>query len=146
VNEPSTTCVFCQIIAGKAVASMVYQDELTAAFVDLRQANPGHVLVVPKQHLNDIRELDTVTGSALMSTLVKITKAVDVAFPNDGFSVWHSIGPSAFQEVPHLHLHIHPRLPNDDLLRIYPSKPVDVEQDIRDVYAQRIIEKISLWP
>jgi histidine triad (HIT) family protein len=46
-------CVFCEIIAGRAPADIVYQDALTVAFIDPRQHNPGHVLVVPRTHIGE---------------------------------------------------------------------------------------------
>lgn len=101
-------------------------DQHTLAFADLRQASPGHFLVIPKVHITDVRYLDAEVGSALMQSVARITRAVSAAFPNDGISRWHSIGPSAFQEVPHLHMHVHPRLPNDGLLRVYPGLPNNV--------------------
>jgi histidine triad (HIT) family protein len=133
-----TECVFCEIMTGRAPGDIVYQDDLTVAFIDPRQHNPGHVLVVPRLHINDIRELDPATGAGLMSTLIKITRAVTQAFPNDGMSVWHSIGPAAFQEVPHMHLHVHPRRLGDGLLRVYPGAPVDADPTVRASYAQRV--------
>src|SRR5690606_31072193 len=99
-------CIFCEIINRSAPASIVFEDERTLAFVDLRQANPGHVLVIPRVHINDVRDLDKETGSALMQSVSQITRAVGHAFPNNGISLWHSIGEAAFQEVPHMHIHI----------------------------------------
>ena len=80
-------CIFCEIINRSAPASIVFEDERTLAFVDLRQANPGHVLVIPKVHINDVRELDKETGSALMQSVSQITRAVGHAFPNNGISL-----------------------------------------------------------
>jgi histidine triad (HIT) family protein len=117
------SCAFCDIVNGKSPASVVHQDELTLAFVDLRQFHPGHVLVIPRKHFNDVRDLDERTGAALMITLARVTRAVAAAFPNEGLSLWHSIGEAAFQEVPHLHIHIHPRMRDDNFLRVYPSDP-----------------------
>ncbi len=131
-------CIFCDIVHGRALASVVYADELTMAFVDLRQHNAGHMLVIPRAHLHDVRELDGITGAALMATVVRITQAVARAFPNDGLSLWHSIGPAAFQEVPHLHIHVHPRLPDDAALRIYPHAPATPDMQTRDGYAARV--------
>ena len=138
-----TECIFCEIMAGHAPADVVYQDDLTVAFIDPRQHNPGHVLVVPRAHINDIRELDPQAGAALMDTLIKITRAVSEAFPNEGMSVWHSIGPAAFQEVPHMHMHVHPRRIGDGLLRVYPSIPVDAEPVDRASYAKRLREALG---
>jgi histidine triad (HIT) family protein len=131
-------CVFCEILAGRVPASLIYEDALTAAFVDLRQANPGHMLVVPRAHLADVRELDDRTGAALMATVVRVTRAVAQAFPNEGLSLWHSIGPAAFQEVPHLHVHVHPRRHHDQLLQVYPSEPVNATREDVEAYAARV--------
>lgn len=131
-------CIFCEIIARRAAADIVHEDELTIAVVDLRQHNPGHVLVIPKAHINDVRGLDERTGGALMNSLVRIAKAVDCAFPNEGMTVWHSIGPAAFQEVPHMHLHVHPRRLGDGLLHVYPNVPTNVDPVTRATYADQI--------
>lgn len=134
----TSECVFCEILRRQRAAEIVYEDELTIAVVDLRQHNPGHVLIIPKTHINDIRELDERTGNALMATLVRMTRAIDRAFPNEGLSVWHSIGPAAFQEVPHMHVHVHPRRMGDGLLRIYPGAPTEAGPASRAAYAGQI--------
>lgn len=131
-------CVFCAIVAGDVPAGIVHSDERTIAFVDLRQVNAGHVLVVPRAHVKDVRELDDADGAAVMRTVSRIARAVAAAFPNDGLSVWHSIGPAAFQEVPHLHFHVHPRLPGDNVLRVYPSEPVDADRGTLERLAETL--------
>jgi histidine triad (HIT) family protein len=136
-------CVFCEIMAGRAPAEVVYEDDLTIAFVDPRQHNPGHVLVVPRAHVSDIRHLDASSGAAMMSTMIRMARAVDRTFPNEGMSLWHSIGPAAFQEIPHMHMHVHPRLAGDGLLRIYPSVPVDADPRDRASYAERLRQVIA---
>lgn len=102
-------CIFCKIESNNELAQIVYKDEFVFAFMDPRQYNPGHILILPRKHFHDVGELDQETGVALMAALTKLTKAVSECFPNEGVSIWHSIGPAAYQEVPHLHMHIHPR-------------------------------------
>ncbi len=131
-------CVFCDIADEIRPASVVYADAWTMAFIDIRQFHSGHTLVIPRQHVSDIRHLDETTGAAVMATLIRVTGAVDAAFPNEGMSLWHSIGPAAFQEVPHLHFHIHPRKTADGFLRVYPSPPLNADESTRDEYAERI--------
>jgi histidine triad (HIT) family protein len=121
---PPASCAFCDIVAGRTPATIVARDVLTVAFLDLRQFHPGHVLVVPRAHVADVREADDITGAAIMASVARMARAVARVFPNDGLSVWHSIGPAADQEVPHLHFHVHPRRLHDGLLRVYPSAPV----------------------
>ena len=131
-------CAFCEIVAGRAAAAMVWEDDSTMAFIDLRQANPGHTLVVPRRHIGDVRELDPETGSKLMDTVVRVTRAVDAAFPSEGISLWHSIGAAAFQEIPHLHIHIHPRISGDGLLKVYPVMPEETDESTLSDMAERI--------
>ena len=139
----SDGCVFCSIVRGTQPASIVWEDDLTIAFIDLRQFHPGHTLVIPRRHLSDIRELDDVTGAALMASITRVTRAVATAFPNQGLSVWHSIGEAADQEVPHLHIHVHPRLLHDGLLQVYPSSPVLPEKPVRDRYAATLRSRLT---
>lgn len=134
----NSNCVFCAIAAGTDAASIVCADALTMAFVDLRQFHPGHTLVIPRAHVHDVRDLDAATGAALMNTLSRVTRAVGSAFQNEGLSVWHSIGAAAFQEVPHLHFHVHPRVIGDDLLQVYPHPPKTPGKSVRDGYAAAI--------
>ncbi len=131
-------CIFCGIVNRSTAASVVFEDDETLAFIDLRQANPGHVLVIPKTHINDVRGLDKETGAALMQSVARITRAVGSAFPNNGISLWHSIGEAAFQEVPHLHIHVHPRLDNDNILRVYETLPENVDLATRERYADMV--------
>jgi histidine triad (HIT) family protein len=147
-DAPKDGCVFCDVASGKIDASIVLENELTMAFIDLRQFHPGHILVIPRRHLRDVRDLNHSTGAALMETLSRVARAVGAVFPNEGLSVWHSIGEAAFQEVPHLHVHIHPRFQNDRVLQVYPSAPPTPYKQKRDEYAAALREYLgqSLTP
>ena len=117
------SCVFCEIIGGRAPATVIASDEHTVAFLDVRQFHPGHVLVVPRDHVADIRSASDDIAAAVLVMVARVARAVDAVFPGDGLSVWHSAGAGANQEVPHLHFHVHPRYTADDVLRVYPSSP-----------------------
>jgi histidine triad (HIT) family protein len=144
----SADCPFCAIVAGRLAASIVDADEHTIAFVDLRQFHPGHVLIVPRRHIPDIRALAGddagAIGAALMAATARIARAVDAAFPSDGMSIWHSAGAGANQEVPHMHLHVHPRSVEDDVLRVYPRAPATPDRATLDQYASRIKGKLGI--
>jgi histidine triad (HIT) family protein len=116
-------CACCDIVAERLPATIVASDALTLAFLDLRHYHPGHVLVVPRAHLADVREADAVTAGAIMTSVSRVARAVSEVFPHEGLTVWHSIGPAADQEVPHLHVHIHPRRRHDRMMQVYPRAP-----------------------
>ncbi len=116
-------CVFCEIVAGRVAATRVAASARSIAIVDLRQAHPGHVIVMPRAHLHDLRDADDATIADLMQLTARITRVVGAVMPNDGLSIWHSIGAGGHQEVPHLHVHVHPRVAGDDMLRVYAATP-----------------------
>ena len=137
-TDLESACAFCSVVAGAVRASIVFEDAHVMAFMDLRQFHPGHVLVIPRQHVADIRQADNAIAEAIMVAVMRIARAVDRAFPNDGLSVWHSAGPGANQEVPHLHFHVHPRMLGDDVLRVYPSSPANPDFATLDLWATRV--------
>jgi histidine triad (HIT) family protein len=118
-----TECVFCDILAGRTPATIVAETSGVVALVDVRQFHPGHVIVIPRDHVSDIREANDMMSAALMRMVARVARAITVVCPLDGLSIWHSIGEGANQEVPHLHFHVHPRRIGDDMLRVYPSSP-----------------------
>ena len=137
-SQAPGSCAFCDIVAARTPATVVASDALTLAFLDLRQFHPGHVLVVPRAHVADVRDADDVTSAALMASVARVARAVGDTFPNEGMSVWHSIGPAADQEVPHLHFHVHPRRLRDGLLRVYPSQPAHPDRGTLDDWGAKL--------
>lgn len=113
-------CIFCQIVEGKAPASVVYEDEHAMVFLDLFPMNPGHALVIPKQHAVHIAEL----SPSIRSHLFEITNAVVNAqklagLPCDGNNIFINDGPAANQHVPHVHIHSLPRKQGDLLKAVF---------------------------
>ena len=81
-------CVFCDIVAGREAASRVYEDDATLAFMNLRQANPGHVLVVPRAHLVTLDQLPPDVAARLFQAVVLVARGVQRCFAPDGLSIW----------------------------------------------------------
>ena len=133
-------CVFCLIIRGELDAAVVYEDESTLAFLDLRQSNEGHVLVVPRKHVEQIYDLDEDTASALAGTVGRIAGAVRRVYAPEGLSIWQSNGPAAYQEVPHVHWHVLPRYTDDGHLVVYPE---NLAGRARQEYSLQSLKSIS---
>ncbi|WP_347259465.1 HIT domain-containing protein [Rudaea sp.] len=112
--------MFCRILARQLPASFVAEDETTAAFMDLRQPVPGHVLVVPRRHAPTIYELTPDEGAAVMNLAIRVARSLRKVFSPAGLSLTQSNGAIAGQEVDHFHLHLQPRKSGDGILRVYP--------------------------
>ncbi len=131
-------CLFCAIVRGEAVASPVYEDDTTLAFMNLRQGNPGHVLVIPKAHVEMLYELDVGTTASLFQAVVTVARAIRTAFAPNGLNIWQSNGESAGQEIPHVHIHLFPRMVNDHRIQFYTQTPPHAERDDLDQLAARL--------
>lgn len=112
--ERDPDCVFCAIVAGEGPASIVYEDELSVAFMDSGPVNPGHVLVVPREHAPFLADLDEDTGAHLFRVAMRTASAIRRSGVRcEGINVFLADGEAAFQEVFHLHLHVFPRFRGD---------------------------------
>ncbi len=110
-------CVFCQILAGEAPASVVHRDQLCWALMDLRPVRRGHVLVVPRRHAVMLAELDDATRARMWHVGQRVASAHRAsAIPCQGHNFLLNDGSAANQTVPHAHLHVIPRI-GGDLLR-----------------------------
>ena len=133
-----TDCLFCRIVAGELPASRVFEDEWTLAFMDLRQTNAGHVLVLPKAHVETLDALPADLAGPLMRATALVTGAVKRRFQPDGVNVWQSNGEAAGQEVPHVHLHVFPRYADDGHFRIYPGRAPNADRGRLDELAGQL--------
>lgn len=120
-------CVFCRIVAGELPCSTVYEDEIVLCFLDIAPLAPGHALIIPKAHHTSLTTLPAETAGHLMSVAPRIAQALTRAVKGDGFNLLLSNGACAGQVVPHTHLHLVPRSPNDGV--ILPTKTVEYQDE-----------------
>lgn len=108
-------CLFCKIIKGEIPCYKIYEDDNTLAFLDIAKDVDGHTLVIPKKHFSSILDCDEETLNHLMKTVQMISNHYinDCGF--SGINLINNNGSSAEQAIPHLHVHIIPRLENDNI-------------------------------
>jgi diadenosine tetraphosphate (Ap4A) HIT family hydrolase len=107
-------CIFCQIVAGEAPASFVYQNQSVVAFMDVLPVNPGHMVIIPRRHAAFLEELDEETGREMMSAAMRLQAAVRRSgLRCEGVNLFLADGEAAFQEIFHVHLHVFPRFAGD---------------------------------
>ena len=105
--------IFDRIIAGQIPASFVWQDVVCVAFMDIRPISRGHVLVVPRQSVATLEELEAATLAHLWHTAVRIAGAQRRALGSAAQHFLVNDGREASQSVPHVHLHVIPRYAGD---------------------------------
>jgi histidine triad (HIT) family protein len=108
------SCVFCDIVAGHAPASILFQDERTITFLDYRPVTPGHMLVVPRRHAAFLADLDPEDGAQLFRVGLRGAAALRASSLRcEGVNFHLADGEVAGQEVFHVHLHVLPRFTGD---------------------------------
>ena len=108
-------CIFCAIVAGKAPAWRIAEDEHAIAFLDIFPACDGHTLVVPKDHATDIFEMHDGPLRATAALSRRVAHAVRAELAPDGLAVFQANGAAAGQTVWHYHTHLIPRRSGDPL-------------------------------
>jgi len=100
-------CLFCKIIDREIPADIVYEDDAVLAFNDINPQAPTHMLIVPKQHiatLNDIQEADLALVGRLQFTAAKL--ATEQGFAEQGYRVVMNCNEQGGQTVYHIHMHL----------------------------------------
>ncbi len=123
-------CVFCQIIERKSSAHIVYETESLISFLDIEPINEGHVLIVPKQHVDTIEKLSDETLADIMGVAKKIVTALKDIYGNKGYSIMQNGG--KFCDFGHAHFHVFPRYDNDGFGWTYGNKEKDVNEEIAE--------------
>jgi histidine triad (HIT) family protein len=120
-------CLFCKLAAKELPAGVVYETEAVLAFLDIRPVHPGHVLVIPKQHSNDLSE----AGKDELAPLIEACHSIGNALLKlgaEGYNVITNVKPAAGQIVFHTHFHVIPRYKGDGLAH-WPQAPYSEGED-----------------
>ena len=121
-------CIFCAIVEGKIPSAKVYEDDHVFAFMDIAPANPGHLLLIPKQHYRNIFDMPADLGGKIMEAAIPLANAIRDALNPDGLNLFQSNEPAAFQTVFHFHLHLIPRWEEDPLRLPWNPSEGDIQE------------------
>ena len=98
-------CIFCNIINGKLPAEIVYSDDDIVAFRDVQPQAPTHILIVPREHIEDINSFD---DDALNAAVFRVTRqlAVEEGISETGYRLVGNCREAGGQTVYHVHFHL----------------------------------------
>lgn len=108
-------CIFCKLSSGEIPANALYEDEVVKVIFDLNPATKGHVLIIPKNHFDNIYSMDEDTAAHVFKVAVKIAGAMKEALGCEGLNIVQNNGEIAGQTVFHFHMHIIPRYRGDSV-------------------------------
>jgi histidine triad (HIT) family protein len=135
-------CRFCAIVAGDERADVVFEDEVSLAFLDHRPLFPGHSLLVPREHHETIWDLPDELIDPLFKNAKFLSGAIRSAMESQGAFV--ALNNIVSQSVPHLHVHLVPRNRKDGLRGFFwPRRKYDSEEHMRETASaiRAVVEK-----
>lgn len=142
-------CPFCDFVAGneteyKKFDDILYENENVLAFVAPKwwRRNPGHVIVIPKKHFENIYDIPDDLLAEVYKTVKRISHAIRSTYECDGTSTRQHNEPAGNQDVWHLHIHVFPRYQNDRLYQNHDDKEF-VSPEVRKPYAVKLRDYLA---
>ena len=134
-------CVFCDIISGSGPAHIAFEDDISIAFLDTRPLFPGHVLVVPKQHIPTLPDLPPDILPQFFTNVQLLSKAVPLALESDGSFI--AVNNKISQSIPHLHVHVVPRNRKDGLRGFFWPRTGYADESEAERTRERLVEVLD---
>jgi len=141
-------CIFCHIVSGKTQAKKVYEDEKVIAILDINPANPGHVLLMPKEHYSIMPLIPDDEIDHLFKVAKQMSKAELIAFKTEGAeedlgtTIFVANGAVAGQKAQHFMIHIIPRKGGDEVEGLNMDEKTVSKEDINEL-KKRLRPKIK---
>lgn len=100
-------CIFCKIVSKEIPATIVYEDDKILAFHDLSPVAPQHVLIIPKEHIDNMNGISEESGAIVAHVFTKVKEiANQLGIKDSGYRVVSNCGVEGGQTVGHLHFHL----------------------------------------
>lgn len=105
-------CIFCKIINGAIPSYKIYEDDIAYAFLDINPDSAGHTLIIPKNHFQDLDDIDDETLNHILKISKILKNKLEEKLNCDGLTIIQNNG--LVQEVKHFHIHLKPYYKNGD--------------------------------
>jgi histidine triad (HIT) family protein len=141
-------CIFCHIVKGKVASKKVYEDDKCLAILDINPANPGHVLLLPKEHYAIMPLIPDDIIQHLFMISKQISAALLKALKAQGTNIFVANGAAAGQKAQHFMIHVIPRMENDGLNLELEPKPISEKMisDLHKVLVEKIAKDLGVKP
>ncbi len=118
-------CVGCSLANKIVSVNVVYENDFVCCILDNDPFNEGHVMIIPKEHFEDVDELDTDTANAVIQAARLLSKVIKVLYKPDGITICRNGG--IFSELTHFHMHVVPRYKHQSFANFYLEDPLNNE-------------------
>ena len=121
-------CIFCKLIAGEIPGEIVDSDERTVTVMDINPATRGHVVVIPREHAENLLAVSEEDLAATMAAARRMVERMNATIAPAGFNVLNNMGRAAWQSIFHFHVHVIPRYADDPLQLPWVPEPAEADE------------------
>jgi histidine triad (HIT) family protein len=132
-------CVFCRIIGGEEMVSLVHEDDRTIAFLDIQPMSQGHTLIATKDHYETLFDMPEDLAAHCLAVARRIAPGIQRSMGAHAINIFSANGKAGGQDVPHFHLHLIPVREGEPfaLQLPLPDSPIPSRSEL-DVTAARV--------
>jgi histidine triad (HIT) family protein len=123
VRDPN--CIFCKVVAGEIPGEIVDSDDRTITVMDINPATRGHVVVIPREHAENLVSVSEEDLAATMNAARRMVERLQESVAPAGFNILNNMGRAAWQSIFHFHVHVIPRYAGDPLELPWVPEPAD---------------------
>ncbi|MBS3102581.1 HIT domain-containing protein [Candidatus Woesearchaeota archaeon] len=134
-------CIFCQIIAGKVQSKKIFEDNIAIGILDINPANPGHILLLPKEHYTIMPQLPEDVLSHLFMAAKALSNSMLRSLEVQGTNIIVANGVAAGQRAQHFMIHVIPRKENDGISFELPQK--SIQMDELEKIGKKLVENLG---
>jgi histidine triad (HIT) family protein len=137
-------CIFCRIIGGEEMVSLVHEDDQTLAFLDIQPMSKGHTLIATKDHYETLFDLPEELAAHCLAVARRIAPGIQRAMNAQAINIFSANGRAGGQDVPHFHLHLIPVKEGEPfaLQLPLPDAPIPSRSEL-DITAARVSRAIQ---
>ena len=121
-------CIFCSIVSGEIPSATIYENSEFKVILDAFPSGKGHTLILPKEHIENIYDIDGETAGKLFAFATVVARALRKVLNCDGMNLIQNNGEVAGQTVFHFHMHLIPRFKGDGLKFNWPTQKFTSEE------------------
>jgi histidine triad (HIT) family protein len=123
VRDPD--CIFCKVVAGEIPGEIIDSDDRTITVMDINPATRGHVVVIPREHAENLVSVSEEDLAATMNAARRMVNRLQESLDPAGFNILNNMGRAAWQSIFHFHVHVIPRYADDPLQLPWLPEPAD---------------------
>jgi histidine triad (HIT) family protein len=126
-------CIFCKIVEGKIPSKIVFEDDHNLAFLDISPISKGHTIVIPKNHYSTLEDIPDRELKDVFQVVRKIAKVIYQKLQIDGYNILQNNFAAAGQVIKHFHIHIIPRIFDDNRFKVKIPRNQASDEELNDV-------------